>query len=65
LKNIKFNSTLFVKFYSLFNKGFLPNTGAILDQPNKFIEAIQVIENVLGKRRNEESKVIERKVKRK
>jgi len=33
--------------YQFFKSGFLPCAGGLLDQPNKFIEQMQIIEAVL------------------
>lgn len=57
LKLVTQTSKLFLRFYQFMEKGFLPNPGGILDQPNRFVEAIAIlndsISNVQRERRRE------------
>ncbi len=39
----------YIRFHNYMEKGFLPNDGSILNQPNKFLEANDVIDSALAK----------------
>jgi len=47
-------SVNFLRAYNFYKNGFLPNTGSWLEQPAKFIEAVEVIENELAEMRQEQ-----------
>ena len=47
-------SANFLRAYNFYKNGFLPNQGSWLEQPAKFIEAIEIIENELTEIRQEE-----------
>jgi len=38
-----------LRLYTFYNKGFLPNEGGVLRQSNKFIQAIQVLEDAVAR----------------
>ncbi len=59
LKLITHISKRFLRFYRFMEKGFLPNPGGILDQPNRFIEAISVIDDAIVRCTIEERKASE------
>jgi hypothetical protein len=44
LKIITRQSAAYLRAYNFFNKGYLPNTGGWMEQPVKFIEAMEIIE---------------------
>ena len=46
----------YIRAYIYREKGYLPNQGGWLDQPVKFIEAMEIIENELSKIRMEKEK---------
>ena len=46
-------SMQYIKAYNMFDKGYLPNVGGWLNQPVKFLMAINVIEEELGKAKRE------------
>ena len=46
-------SMQYIKAYNMFDKGYLPNAGGWLNQPIKFLMAINVIEEELGKAKKE------------
>lgn len=37
-----------LKYYAMYNKGFLPQSGAIVDQCNKTIEVFRILDQVNG-----------------
>lgn len=47
-------SANFLRAYNFYKNGFLPNTGSWLEQPAKFIEAVEVIENELAEMKQEQ-----------
>jgi len=47
-------SANFIRAYNFYKSGFLPNGGSWLEQPAKFIEAVEVIENELAQMRQEQ-----------
>ena len=53
LKMITRQSMQYIKAYNMFDKGYLPNAGGWLNQPVKFLMAINVIEEELGKAKKE------------
>lgn len=59
LKLVTHISKRFLRFYRFMEKGFLPNPGGILDQPNRFIEAISVIDDAIIRATEEERKASE------
>ena len=46
----------YVHYFNFFEKGFLPNPGSILDQPNKYTEMIITIQGFTAKKEREERK---------
>jgi len=54
LTQITAQSYEFIKAYSFYEKGFLPNAGGWLDQSNKFVQGILVLDNTFNKIRNKE-----------
>jgi len=56
LKLVTHISKRFLRFYRFMEKGFLPNPGGILDQPNRFIEAMSIIDDSIIKYTEEERK---------
>ena len=56
LKLVTSLSRRLLRFYRFMEKGFLPNPGGILDQPNRFIEAVAVIDDTIAKVVEEERK---------
>ncbi len=48
LKIITKQSWEYIKFYTFFEKGFLPNKGGILEQPAKFLDIMSIIEKFIG-----------------
>lgn len=40
---------MYIQAYNMFDKGYLPNAGGWLDQPVKFLMAMNMIEEELGK----------------
>lgn len=49
-------SKRFLRFYQFMEKGFLPNPGGILDQPNRFLEAMAVLNDTIAKIQDEQRK---------
>lgn len=47
-------SANFLRAYNFYKNGFLPNEGSWLEQPAKFIEAVEVIENELAEIKQEQ-----------
>ncbi len=45
LKLIRKETLEYVRFHRFFQMGYLPNAGGLLEQPAKFLNAIEVIEN--------------------
>lgn len=56
LKIVKAQSFEYIKFYNFYKDGHLPNKGAILEQPAKFLDAIRIIEKALSERLEEYGK---------
>lgn len=56
LKLVTHISKRFLRFYRFMEKGFLPNPGGILDQPNRFIEAMAIIDDAIIRATEEERK---------
>ena len=46
----------YIHFYNFFEKSFLPNLGSILDQPNKYMEMIIIVQGLISKKEREERK---------
>lgn len=42
------NELNMLEAYAFYKKGFLPNSGSWTEQPNKFIEAIKIIDKTVG-----------------
>ena len=53
LKIITRQSMEYIRFYSFFRDGYLPNAGGIMDQPAKFLDAMSMIESVLAETQEE------------
>jgi len=49
LRLITEKSGRYIEAYRFFLKGYLPNDGGWKDQPAKFLDAVNVIEQELGK----------------
>jgi hypothetical protein len=56
LKLVSNTSKRFLRFYQFMEKGFLPNPGGILDQPNRFLEAMSILNDTVAKVQEEERK---------
>lgn len=46
----------YIRAYSLFLKGYMPNAGGWIDQPKKFIGAMEIIENEVAKIQQEKER---------
>ncbi|MFA6216410.1 MAG: hypothetical protein WDL87_01990 [Candidatus Omnitrophota bacterium] len=46
----------YIRAYIQYTKGYLPNDGGWISQPKKFIEAMDIIENEVGKLREKKQK---------
>ncbi len=46
----------FMRFYQFMEKGFLPNPGGLLEQPNRFLEAMSVLNDTISRSREEQRK---------
>jgi hypothetical protein len=55
IKIITQQSIEYLKAYELFNRGFLPNPGGWLEQPVKFIEAMNIISAEIAKMKKEQT----------
>lgn len=53
-KQVTKESADFLRAYNFYKNGYLPNSGSWLEQPAKFIEAIETIENELAQIRQDE-----------
>ena len=51
----------YLRMHNWIEKGFLPNPGSVLDQPQKFLDAMEAIESELSKIDTEERKNRERR----
>ncbi len=47
LKIITRQSIEYIRFYNFYREGYLPNTGGIMDQPGKFLDAMQIVEGAV------------------
>jgi hypothetical protein len=54
LKLVTRKSYEYINAYNFMEKGFLPNAGGWQNQPAKFIEAVIVIQGVIGKKTGKE-----------
>lgn len=53
-KQVTHLSANFLRAYNFYKNGFLPNRGTWLEQPAKFIDALEVIENELAEIKQEQ-----------
>lgn len=55
-KYVGMREVLRLQAYVMYKKGFLPNLGTWLDQPQKFFDAMDIIEKVVTEIQEAESK---------
>jgi len=55
-KQVTQTTANFLRAYNFYKNGFLPNEGSWLEQPAKFIEAMEVIDNELAEIKQEQIK---------
>jgi len=48
VKLITRQSTNYIRYYNFFEKGFLPNGGGLLDQPAKFLDAMNYMASLVA-----------------
>ncbi len=56
LKLVTNVSRRFLRFFQFMEKGFLPNPGGILDQPNRFLEAMSILNDTVAKVQEDQRK---------
>jgi len=54
LKLIKPETYTYLRFYGHYKQGFLPNEGGLLDQPLKYLQAMEVIHAAMNEMHIEE-----------
>lgn len=55
-KLVTFQSSEYVTAFLMFKSGFLPNAGGWMDQPAKFVDAVNLIDSQIAKIKEEKRK---------